>query len=60
MKSLMMTEPLLEPLLRKIRFEKVLKHIKHGTTVVDIGCGHTPHLLNRLEKYIKILREKEI
>jgi len=20
---------------------------------VDIGCGHTPHLLNRLEKYIK-------
>lgn len=48
-----MSEPLLEPLLRKIRFDKVLKHIKPGSIVVDIGCGHTPHLLNRLEKYIR-------
>lgn len=48
-----MNEPWLEPILRRFRFNKVLKHIKENSLVVDIGCGHTPHLLNRLEKYIK-------
>lgn len=48
-----MNEPWLEPILRKIRFNRVLKYIKENSLVVDIGCGHTPHLLNRLEKYIK-------
>src|SRR3989338_6618944 len=48
-----MNEPILEPLFRKWRFEKVLSHIRPGCTIVDVGCGHTPHLLNRLERYIK-------
>lgn len=48
-----MSEPLLEPLLRKLRFDKALVCISPSSTVVDIGCGHTPHLLNRLERYIK-------
>jgi ubiquinone/menaquinone biosynthesis C-methylase UbiE len=46
-------EPLLEPVARKVRFNKILKHITPNSVVVDIGCGHTPHLLNRLETYIK-------
>lgn len=45
-------EPILEPLLRKIRFDLVLKHITPGSTVVDLGCGHTPNFLNRLASYI--------
>lgn len=48
-----MAEPILEPILRRLRFEKVLGYITRGSYVVDIGCGHTPHLLNRLERYIK-------
>ena len=52
-KFLKIREPALEPLLRKIRFEKVLHHIVSNSVVVDIGCGHTPHLLNRLQRYIK-------
>lgn len=48
-----MSEPLLEPLFRKLRFEKVMREIKPGSVVVDIGCGHTPRFLNRLEHYIK-------
>lgn len=48
-----MSEPLLEPLLRKLRFDKALACISPNSTIVDIGCGHTPHLLNRLERYIK-------
>lgn len=48
-----MKEPLLEPILRKIRFDKILRYIQAGSVVVDVGCGHTPHLLNRLERYIK-------
>jgi ubiquinone/menaquinone biosynthesis C-methylase UbiE len=48
-----MREPFLEPIVRQIRFEKVLRYIKANSSVVDIGCGHTPHLLNRLERYIR-------
>lgn len=53
MMSLPLSEPILEPLLRKLRFNKTLSHIRPNSVVVDIGCGHTPHLLNRLERYIK-------
>src|SRR5574340_139398 len=48
-----MTEPFLEPIVRHIRFRKVIKQVLPNSVVVDIGCGHTPHLLNRLEHYIK-------
>lgn len=48
-----MKEPILEPVLRRIRFQKVIGHIRHNSVVVDIGCGHTPHFLNRLERFIK-------
>lgn len=48
-----MKEPILEPLLRHFRFRKILRHISPNSIVVDIGCGHTPHLLNRLERFIK-------
>lgn len=51
--SLPAREPLLEPVARKVRFNKILKHISPNSVVVDIGCGHTAHLLNRLESYIK-------
>lgn len=48
-----MNEPVLEPILRQLRFKKVIPEIKPNSVVVDIGCGHTPHLLNRLESYIR-------
>lgn len=48
-----MQEPILEPFIRHFRFKKILAHILPGSVVVDIGCGHTPHLLNRLQHYIK-------
>ncbi len=48
-----MVEPILEPLLRQIRFNKVLNQITKNSTVIDIGCGHTAHFLNRLERYLK-------
>ncbi len=48
-----MQEPILEPFIRHFRFKKILSHIVAGSVVVDIGCGHTPHLLNRLQHYIK-------
>lgn len=48
-----MQEPILEPLIRHFRFQRILRHIEADSIVVDIGCGHTPHLLNRLEHYIK-------
>ena len=48
-----MKEPFLEPIARKFRFEKALGCITKNYVVVDIGCGHNPHLLNRLANYIK-------
>lgn len=45
-------EPILEPILRRIRFDMVLKHVRAGSVVVDLGCGHTPNFLNRLQSYI--------
>jgi len=36
----MLKEPLLEPILRKIRFRKTIKDIKvRNITIADIGCG---------------------
>jgi 2-polyprenyl-3-methyl-5-hydroxy-6-metoxy-1,4-benzoquinol methylase len=46
-------EPILEPIVRYFRFQKAISKISENSIVVDIGCGHTPHLLNRLERFIK-------
>lgn len=51
--SAKLSEPLLEPLLRAVRFHKILRYITANSSVVDIGCGHTPRLLNRLSSTIK-------
>lgn len=48
-----MREPILEPLIRAVRFHKILRHITSNSSVVDIGCGHTPNLLNRLSSSIR-------
>lgn len=48
-----MKEPILEPFIRHFRFQKILSQIVPDSVVVDIGCGHTAHLLNRLQNYIK-------
>ncbi|MFH7242162.1 MAG: class I SAM-dependent methyltransferase [Spirulina sp.] len=34
-----MKEPILEPLLRRLRLSKVLKHIPTNVVLLDIGCG---------------------
>lgn len=45
-------EPILEPIVRRWRFQKIISHIKPNSVVVDIGCGHIPRLLNSLAKHI--------
>lgn len=34
-----MKEPILEPILRRLRLSKVLKHIPPNVVLLDIGCG---------------------
>lgn len=47
-------EPIFEPFFRRLRFRKVLKLIPKSATVVDVGCGHTPNLLNSMSSIIDL------
>ena len=49
-----MREPILEPLLRRLRIKKVLPIIKqyYNCSLLDIGCGRDAKLLKTVEPYI--------
>lgn len=32
-------EPFLEPVLRRLRIQRVIKHIPKSCVILDIGCG---------------------
>ena len=50
-----MQEPILEPILRKMRLAKVLPTIKKypNCSLLDIGCGWEAKLLKAVEQHIK-------
>ncbi|MCW6035879.1 class I SAM-dependent methyltransferase [Spirulina subsalsa FACHB-351] len=48
-----MTEPLLEPLLRQFRAQRVLRHIPPHSTLLDIGCGVSGRFLQSISHHIK-------
>lgn len=45
-------EPLLESVLRKLRFQKIINHIPEHSKVLDIGCGYQGALLNKISPII--------
>ena len=49
-----MKEPLLEPVLRRMRIGRVLPYVKRvpGCRLLDVGCGWEARLLRELEPYI--------
>lgn len=47
-----MREPLLEPILRRLRINKVKPHIAPGSSLLDIGCGQGI-LLRQIKNLIK-------
>jgi len=47
-------EPLLEPILRKLRIQKIIHHIPGNCALCDFGCGANLHLLNTLKSYIRL------
>ena len=49
-----MKEPILEPLLRKMRLKQVLPYLRHypNCRLLDIGCGWEAKLLRTIEPYI--------
>ena len=46
-------EAILEPMLRKLRLQKVENHIPPGSEVLDVGCGRNAVLLRYLSQRIK-------
>jgi 2-polyprenyl-3-methyl-5-hydroxy-6-metoxy-1,4-benzoquinol methylase len=46
-------EPILEYILREIRFTKAAKHIKDNSTVADLGCGYEGKFLQSISKRIR-------
>jgi ubiquinone/menaquinone biosynthesis C-methylase UbiE len=46
-------EPFFEPILRKIRFKKVLPYLSNINYVCDIGCGCSAYFLNKISNRIK-------
>jgi 2-polyprenyl-3-methyl-5-hydroxy-6-metoxy-1,4-benzoquinol methylase len=46
-------EPILEYLLRELRFRKVFKYVKKDSIVADLGCGYHGAFLKRISKKIK-------
>jgi len=46
-------EPFFEPILRKIRFKKVLPYLSNANYVCDIGCGCSAYFLNKISNRIK-------
>lgn len=47
-------EPILEILLREIRFAVASKYIKSNSIVADFGCGYHGEFLNRISNKIKL------
>jgi ubiquinone/menaquinone biosynthesis C-methylase UbiE len=47
-----MSEILLEPLLRRLRLQRVISQIPSGAKVLDIGCGRSAALLNAIAPQI--------
>lgn len=48
-----MKEPILEPILRRLRLSKVLKHIPSGAVLLDVGCGTKAAFLRYISPRIK-------
>jgi ubiquinone/menaquinone biosynthesis C-methylase UbiE len=48
-----MKEALLEPLLRRMRLQKVISHIPQNSKVLDIGCGRKATLLKTIAPTIQ-------
>lgn len=49
----MSREAVLEPLLRRMRFSKVIRHIPPGTRVLDVGCGRKAAFLRTIAPRIE-------
>lgn len=47
-----MREPLLEPLLRRFRLQKVMPHILRGQPLLDVGCGTSATFLRAVSPYV--------
>lgn len=47
-----MKEPFLEPILRRLRLQKVISHIPQGSSVLDIGCGKTATFLKTISSRV--------
>jgi ubiquinone/menaquinone biosynthesis C-methylase UbiE len=45
-------EPFLEPILRKFRIKRVIKHIPQGCRLLDVGCGHSATFLRAISNHI--------
>lgn len=45
-------EPILEPILQKIRFSKIKPYLSKGAKVLDLGCGYDAHLLHHFSDQI--------
>jgi ubiquinone/menaquinone biosynthesis C-methylase UbiE len=48
-----MSEAILEPVLRSMRLSRVIKHIKHGSKVLDIGCGADATFLKTISSQVE-------
>lgn len=48
-----MKEPFLEPLLRKLRLQRVIAHVPNNSVILDIGCGTSAAFLNAVSPHIK-------
>lgn len=47
-----MQEPLLEPLLRRLRLRKVMPYILKGQPLLDVGCGTAATFLREISPYV--------
>ena len=47
------SEPILEQILARLRFNKAAKYIKVGSIIADIGCGYNAEFLKSVSKKIK-------
>lgn len=49
----MAQEGILDPILRWLRLRQVMPHIPVGTTLLDVGCGHSAAFLNAVAPQIQ-------
>lgn len=47
-----MTEPILEPILRRMRLQRVIRHIPKKSILLDIGCGTKAAFLKAISPHI--------